>query len=512
MNFIEAITGKEVVSFDVFDTLIFRKVYEPKSIFHVMVSVFENRYKKPIGFDFVKLRQMCEVGAGRFEDIYNNMRNCGIPTDFSKVLSNIELEVERKFCVRNEEMFQLYVNCMERGLKVIATSDMYLSNNFIKEILYEKGYTFDQVFVSSDGFGSKHNGQIFSNISNLLKCPYSKILHIGDNAHSDVIVPKELGIEAVYYDKSNEVRNTLFENKFILSKPSTAYQIYLGLNAMKYYPDIWYRFGYSILALCIIGFIGHLIQHIKENKIDKVYFLLRDSFVIKEAYDILSKVISLPESEMLYISRKLYKTNSQDYREYITKTISQKNIVVVDVGWMCNSQKYIQEICKNTNVSGVYLATFEEAGPNTYGYLFNRINQYIPVPFFESFFIAPCPIETFIDVKKTENGYAFISEDKTISGLSLKERMSILEGVKDFTRDFSEYVALDIFPTKKEVSYLLYKLVQYPSCEEVQAWKDVSIVIPFWLMWEAGGITTPWFTKETIEKINKMIWEVPTFA
>ena len=119
-----------LVSFDVFDTLLFRKTNTPETIFDLVGNHF-----KIDGFR--KLRMDMQNEASRrawlahqyphadMNEIYEVLsEHTEIPVDWMEVKA-YEIQMEKDALVANKELQQYFFNAKKLGKRVVATSDMY---------------------------------------------------------------------------------------------------------------------------------------------------------------------------------------------------------------------------------------------------------------------------------------------------------------------------------------------------------------------------------------------------
>ena len=130
----------DVISFDIFDTLIKRVVNNPKQIFDIVEKKYNETYSDKI-INFKKNRITCEQEiqnriAG-INDIYDNMRKY-YSDDVCEILKNIEILTEIEYCNINTDIKPIYEYCKRTNKKIYAVSDMYLYAEILKRILKKK--------------------------------------------------------------------------------------------------------------------------------------------------------------------------------------------------------------------------------------------------------------------------------------------------------------------------------------------------------------------------------------
>ncbi|WP_152055363.1 HAD-IA family hydrolase [Aliarcobacter butzleri] len=269
----DLIDKSEVISFDIFDTLVCRKVEEPESVFDIIgniISDFDFRTKREKAQQ-IAFQKMHEKGLKEITivDIYENIPN-------SSDILKLELNIELDLIYINSKILKILNYCLEKNKRVILTSDMYLPESFFKELFLKlnvKG--FEKIFVSSEYNATKRDsGELFLKIVEELNIETYKILHIGDNYLSDYQKAKENGLNAFYYDASKNSSQNLDESiiqgviKYILNKS-------LDKN-------IFYKFGLEYGSICFYLYYEWLKECILKNKYDKVFFIARDGYLLNE--------------------------------------------------------------------------------------------------------------------------------------------------------------------------------------------------------------------------------------
>lgn len=196
----------DIVSFDIFDTLISRKVGIPTNLFYVMedrngISGFHD---KRIVAERTA-RQKCSEKNGEVDifDIYRELADSPA-ADVGNMVRE-ELRAEKETCYANPEIQMLYQLLAGKGSRMIAVSDMYIPGEYLRELLDNCGYSrIEQIFVSCDYGVAKGNGAlqrlVQSSMGDKMKC-----IHIGDNFTSDVLGSKMAGWDAVWYKSMNNL-------------------------------------------------------------------------------------------------------------------------------------------------------------------------------------------------------------------------------------------------------------------------------------------------------------------
>lgn len=296
------IAASDVVSFDVFDTLIVRPFSDPTDLFYLIGMYFscpdfrlfrieaeqKARYKKKNG---------AEVTLGEIWYELENMT--GIP---AKEGILIEKEVEQKYCFANPYFVGLPEKIKEAGKKVIVISDMYLDQKFLLNLLVQQGFGMvDVCFVSAEYGGTKADGTLYEIVRRKMEemeDRYSlRFLHIGDNRHSDIDMAKRAGWDTFWYPNVQE-QGRRYRPRDMSVMTGSMYRglvnIRLHSGNCTYSP--FYEYGYIYGGILALGYCQFIHAFVKENKIDGVWFLARDGEILKKIYDRL-----YPDEETFYV-------------------------------------------------------------------------------------------------------------------------------------------------------------------------------------------------------------------
>jgi predicted HAD superfamily hydrolase len=296
--FMALLGDAEVVSFDIFDTLIARCVAEPTDIFEIM----EREWALP---GFAQERQRAEAAArtGAWEsgrrpevtlaEIY---RATTLPADLEAALMAAEIELELACCQRNEAAYALYREAIGRGKRTIVVSDMYLPIDVVQKILGSNGIRgFERLYLSCDRMATKGNGELFDAVLANLGVEARRVLHVGDNPSSDVEVAGRKGIRAVrfpkvgelaVYDRGRAQRIERDPDQGMLRR--TIWHAYAQAVADgapgRGTEGFWYSIGFRLLGPGLIGFARMIRDGIERHRIERLYFLARDGAIVRQAF------------------------------------------------------------------------------------------------------------------------------------------------------------------------------------------------------------------------------------
>lgn len=310
----------KVVSFDIFDTLIVRPFYKPEDIFKLLDSHFKSVNPTLTLLSFYDIRTRAESETRllhkdnediTLEQIYDTL---SVQYDLSKKVSvelmRREMELEVSYSTRRQSAYDLFSLAKFLGKKVILTTDMYLPEKTIVDILKKSGYkNWDRLYLSSKINKSKAKGSIYPYIANDNSIKPSNILHIGDHEGADYNQALQHGLKAALYPKTittmykSGMATKMFEN---ITGATTNYigqdyhgiSIFIAMVANKFFDNPFTTFnkettfnahpsmlGYFGLGMHLYGVAYWLLEQSDQNNYDSLTFMARDGYLPKLAFD-----------------------------------------------------------------------------------------------------------------------------------------------------------------------------------------------------------------------------------
>lgn len=327
--FLEALEKAEIVSFDIFDTLLVRKVTHPKDLFKLIESELnaEGFYHVRI-FAELRARAQLKKEDVSIKDIYRF-----IPYRYRNFLS-IEKSFERLQLERNPIAYKYYQMAIAQKKHIIAISDMYLDADFLKDILHKQGFTeIDAVFVSNELNATKSTGQLFQTVAKRLKVSPNQILHLGDNYSVDFQTAQKEGLHAVWLPQIS-LQLEYERKKYTAMGSDLSSSIHNSL-VCRYQSigNIWHVYGYMLGGPLVLSFLCWLKHRCYVNQTDHLAFIGRDGWILKRMFDkflstdtISSSYVYLPRIVSL-LSTLSYNGNPV-YLEYILHVAKEEGVSV----------------------------------------------------------------------------------------------------------------------------------------------------------------------------------------
>lgn len=299
-------TGRHtVVSFDLFDTLIRRRLLKVNEV-HDTVSAYTlvqiGRFRSGNPFDLTLLRyKMSDVlktsGGGTNQEplidaVWDRILRRDVPdaaerADIVRRIVAFELELELANLVPVAGAVELLTRLKNEGRTLIAVSDMYFSIATMRTILRKLGLLdfFDGLYVSAELGLTKQTGDLFRHVLDDLALAPAQILHAGDNLRSDVERAAECGIAAVLVDQPQ-----------LLEIERPAYGARPRIEAE--------------IADLVKMHLFALLLDAQDRKVDRLFFLARDgcaisAFLGRWQSPLVERFLPPPTCSDLYLNRIL---------------------------------------------------------------------------------------------------------------------------------------------------------------------------------------------------------------
>lgn len=294
----------DVVSFDIFDTLICRPFVEPNDLFYIV--------GKELGVDsFRKIRIKAESEARNYAEATKGNREVTIYDIYKYVnlYTNIDIEkgvqsefgVELELCFPNEKIKTVFELLKYQGKRLILVSNMYYPEDMMIQLLEQcgiKGY--EKLFVSCDYQASKRTGTLFQNVLQYVG-ERTKVIHIGDDHEADFLKPRKYGIDSIFYKNVNKAGRQYRADGMseLISSAYSGIVNYHLHNGMHIYSKP-YEYGFIYGGLYVFGYCNWIHKYAIDKGIDKIFFLSRDGKIYQ---DVFNNTFNDVPNEYVYWSR-----------------------------------------------------------------------------------------------------------------------------------------------------------------------------------------------------------------
>lgn len=329
----QKVEDAEVVSFDVFDTLVMRKFLFPVDVFRIV----DKKVKSLYGIDFfdVRKRVVSLLYEPTINEIYEKIQEI---EEWGEELVNeiklIEIETDLSNIVPRYDMVTLCNETMNEK-EVYFVSDMYYTSDILFRVLSQCGLQVkrEQIIVSCEQKKSKINADLWIYYKEKI-VKGRKALHIGDNIKSDIEEAQRQGLDTFYVMSSYTMLQHSSIKKIVPDICSLYASASVGLICSKLFNSPFAlhdakgkihfqsnkQAGYCILGSFLFSFITWLMRIAKIHKIDTLAFLARDGYLLIQEYEYLCDLLQtekFPKAVYLEISRRTIMNASVEKAEDI---------------------------------------------------------------------------------------------------------------------------------------------------------------------------------------------------
>lgn len=320
--------GVKLVIFDIFDTLLLRPLLNPEST----KAIVAQKAGGDAGKIYLQFRAESEgiarQRAGRDVDLdaifVEFAARSGLPEDAVSRLRQLEEKVERESVAARPDVVNIMQFALSQGKRVVLASDMYLPRSVIESMLSAQGISgWHTLYLSSDIGLRKDSGDLYRHILEKEQVAPTQILMIGDNEHSDIQIPNDMGMKVWHVMRPVELARSMVRLTPLvdhaLSGQDLNEELALGLllrtnlepvfyanfSSLDLVPPNHQALGYTVLGPLVLSFVQWLAQQASADGIERLYFLSREGEFLKQVYDIWGNhADASPPSEYLVLSRR----------------------------------------------------------------------------------------------------------------------------------------------------------------------------------------------------------------
>ncbi|MBF0553152.1 MAG: hypothetical protein HQK96_01190 [Nitrospirae bacterium] len=293
----------ELLSVDIFDTLILRTCLSPGDVFYetgrrAIQRGLLRTGMNPREFQYIRqqfghrLFQEKRAEIPPSEETINGIYEL-MPRGIGSIdeILDIEIEVEEDFSCVNPVIMSLIKYFKDRGSKVALLTDMYLKKEHIEGILKRGGFPLEWanlLLVSNEAGANKGSGALFDvMIAHFPHIQKGAVVHIGDNPRSDGAGAERAGIRHIIYgyDKHLDMVFNWEGVRYgeVLPEISQFRKLAARLNAgdnMDYTP--WFTIGAAVLGPFFSAFADWIVDIcIKEGR-HRVFPIMRGGTLLAQ--------------------------------------------------------------------------------------------------------------------------------------------------------------------------------------------------------------------------------------
>ncbi|MEN3211536.1 HAD-IA family hydrolase [Methylorubrum populi] len=331
--------SEPIVSFDLFDTLLRRKYLAVNEVHDTVSAYLLARLGKARDLTPGQLT-LTRYNTGNFlkTSPHVDMEEPSLPVIWQKIISTIgvhtseeaekiikdtiafEFDLELENLVAVEGARDLLRDLKSHNKRLVAVSDMYFSKKQIETILEKTGVLsfFEKVYVSVDVGTTKQTGRLFKHVLSDLRAQPKSVHHIGDNAHSDIIMGSKAGLAVTRIDQPEKLH---------LERPAYGRRSDIHLEIA----DLAKSFLFKILFGAI------------NNKTDHIYFMSRDGLLLRQVFEqwkspFIKRYFDFFDQSDLFLSRAASCWLALNFRgEWLTQAVGF-------AFWLCHGTATVRQI------------------------------------------------------------------------------------------------------------------------------------------------------------------------
>ena len=311
----------EYVSFDIFDTLLGRRILRPEGLY----AAVERRF--PGGFQtecaFAEARQKAERALGPaagVEAIYQYVRKAlALSPAVTAQLMKLEWELEQETVYLREDMGELFRQAEERS-KCALISDMFWSSEQLRCLLASQGLKTDvPIFVSCEAGCSKEDGGLYASYLERIGVRPANCLHIGDNRYADIEAARSAGLTVCQVLSGRQMleasaaqgllncakteADSETVGKWISRQCSSPFALHHKRG--RFFVETPYELGFSYLGPLLDFWLDWLRGQLRESGLKRMLFPARDGYLVQKLYELLRETEpELPPSIYFKASRR----------------------------------------------------------------------------------------------------------------------------------------------------------------------------------------------------------------
>lgn len=392
---VETVVGPDpVISFDVFDTLLKRRLLNQENTWKEFSSYFA--FFRVLSEKIARhLHRGLKSREVTLKQIYRFMPSCyGIAEELVREKASLEIDP-----VIERAILELQV----RGKRVILISDTYYSEDNLRYFLQEAKFDVGLLeIVASSEYGINKRRGLFTEVQRGFSLEFHNWIHVGDDLQADHLAPNALGITTLLY--VNHI-NQFLESRILSSKGMARLE---RINGPEFVYDIsgLYQKVQNEISSDYMDFVSTVIvrpvvRH-SAMKIDKsermrcseaILYCSRDGWLFYNAHIMFQK--ESPSALRLdYFKTSRTLRNQPAYRRYIDGlTNDLQTVGVFDLGWKGSTLTHLEKAYPAIRWKGYFLTSTysgkaESENLATFGVL-ERVNILRSREFLEVLFPAP---------------------------------------------------------------------------------------------------------------------------
>jgi len=199
----------EIVSFDIFDTVLRRQFHEPDYAKYLLGKELVNQGYFASPEAFIDARNNAELTCRQNKDFQGDVciteayrqlaTDIGVNTDETTKWLEKEFHYDLSMAMPKDEMVEIVKQLALNKKEIWFVTDIYYTKQQIETMLRKIGIAVPyRLFVSSDLGKRKDSGTMWTFIKELVQQANKSHIHVGDNVRSDAQICGDFGLQNVH--------------------------------------------------------------------------------------------------------------------------------------------------------------------------------------------------------------------------------------------------------------------------------------------------------------------------
>lgn len=287
----DAVTGADLVTVDLFDTLLLRPALDAEALRATAAADVGDD-----GADLLARRIEAEVeargqrlGDSTLDEIYAVAAERW-PADAEAFdrLRSAEIDLERRTIVARRWLVDALAELKSDGQRFVLVTDTFFDRSIVEELVAAVGAAdlFDDIVVSNEVRARKDTGDVWDVLSRRERP--ERWVHVGDNEFSDIQQAADRGIGTLYLPHAGAIASAAGFDLGTVAAPvrrATSVVAGAGIAAMMSErperdhartPD---EFGYGVVGPLMVAFVSWIRRRALADGVDRLLFVARDGYL-----------------------------------------------------------------------------------------------------------------------------------------------------------------------------------------------------------------------------------------
>lgn len=321
----EQIKETEVVSFDLFDTLVMRQTLSSDDVPELVNCRLEEQgifikdfARKRVASEKELSKEMAPTLTAIYDDMLAKLDDkSDIKNITAEELADLEWKIDYELLVPRQEVCDIFRKTAADQKAVYVVSDTYYSREQLSEILKKCGITEYTDILPSSEYGTGKMQKLYGILKN--REYGKKCIHIGDDIAADIECAAVWGIETFRLwsgidlletvgnlglaDYMDELSDRLKIGMFISRIFNSPFQFETQDRRIRVLNA--HDIGYIFCAPMINDFVHWFHRQIKEQNPGNIWFCARDGYLIKRLYEQLLSLSGEQRESVYFLTSRI---------------------------------------------------------------------------------------------------------------------------------------------------------------------------------------------------------------